>query len=767
MSSAPKILRLDEVVVNRIAAGEVIQRPANAIKEMIENSIDAKSKSIQVTVKQGGLKLIQMQDDGCGIRKEDMKIVCERFTTSKLNSFDDLKSISTYGFRGEALASISHVAHLIITTKTAESPCAFKAKYEDGKIVPLLPGGPAEPKPCAGNKGTQITVEDLFYNVTVRRKAFKSPNEEHLKITDMISKYSIHNPKISFTFKKFGENIADVRTQPNSTVLNNIKIIYGPTVARELLEVEKEDEKYGFKLHGYISNANYSMKKFTFLLFINHRLVESTSLKKALDVVYVNYLPKDKHPFVYMSLEINPLNIDVNVHPTKHEVKFLHEDVIIEQIQKCVETKLLGANESRHYYTQMLLPKMVTAGLDCPVSGVVSDKSKDVQRNVYAHQMVRTDARERKLQAFFNPSTDQENLMSQDDARIENIDSTLPQNVEITDDNTNRSEHTENMIEVEKNSTSMKSSNNNNIDDNDVDMIVQEQSAATTTTSSGHVKNITSSKPNDKVIRKRKRTVEELTNVPRVIKLSSIKKLRELIDQKEHLGLKNLLEDHKFVGCVNQSLALIQHLTRLYLVSTQKLTRELFYQILIFKFGNFGYIELSSPAPIYELVLLALNSPDSGWKPDDGDKEELAKFVVDLLQDKGDMTMDYFSMEINKQGELISLPLILDKYVPNWNRLPMFLLRLATEIDWDNEQDCFDGFSRECSLFYSYAPDEYDDEEESDEKTGVKSQWEHTIEHIIYPALRTSLIPPKSFSEDGSFLEVANLPDLYKVFERC
>ena len=134
--------------------------------------------------------------------------------------------------------------------------------------------------------------------------------------------------------------------------------------------MKHEDAQYAFKLHGYVSNANYSIKKCTLLLFINHRLVESTALRKALDAVYVNYLPKDKHPFMYMSLELNPLNIDVNVHPTKHEVKFLYEDSIIEAIQKVVETTLLGSNESRQYYTQSLIPKMLSAAVECPVSGM-------------------------------------------------------------------------------------------------------------------------------------------------------------------------------------------------------------------------------------------------------------------------------------------------------------------------------------------------------------------------------------------------------------
>lgn len=169
-------------------------------------------------------------------------------------------------------------------------------------------------------------------------------------------------------------------------------------------------------------------------------------------------------------------------------------------------------------------------------------------------------------------------------------------------------------------------------------------------------------------------------SVERQTRLTSIKNLCKVIDQKEHLGLRNLLQEHKFVGCVNRALALVQHLTQLYLVNTQKLSQELFYQILIFKFGNLGYIELTEPAPISELVLLALNSPESGWTPEDGSKEDLAKYTADLLLSKAEMLLDYFSFEINKNGELTTVPLLLEKYIPNWNGLPMLLLRLATEV---------------------------------------------------------------------------------------
>lgn len=195
--------------------------------------LDAGSKSIQVSVKSGGMKVLQIQDDGTGIREEDLEIVCERFTTSKLKTFEDLQTIGTYGFRGEALASISHVAHLSILTKTEGSACAFKAEYSDGRLKVCPDGGQGQnPKRCAGKQGTTITVEDLFYNMDTRRKALKNTSDEHNKIADVVTRYAIHNAGTGFSLKKFGETTTELRTPTGSTVLDNIKILYGSSIAR-------------------------------------------------------------------------------------------------------------------------------------------------------------------------------------------------------------------------------------------------------------------------------------------------------------------------------------------------------------------------------------------------------------------------------------------------------------------------------------------------------------------------------------------------------
>ncbi|KAM7063681.1 DNA mismatch repair protein Mlh1 isoform 2-T2 [Molossus nigricans] len=709
------IRRLDETVVNRIAAGEVIQRPANAIKEMIENCLDAKSTSIQVVVKEGGLKLIQIQDNGTGIRKEDLDIVCERFTTSKLQSFEDLASISTYGFRGEALASISHVAHVTITTKTADGKCAYRATYSDGKLK-------APPKPCAGNQGTQITVEDLFYNISTRRKALKNPSEEYGKILDVVGRYSIHNSGISFSVKKQGETVADVRTLPNATTVDNIRSIFGNAVSRELIEVGCEDKTLAFKMKGYISNANYSVKKCIFLLFINHRLVESTSLRKAIETVYAAYLPKNTHPFLYLSLEISPQNVDVNVHPTKHEVHFLHEDSILERVQQHVESKLLGSNSSRTYFTQTLLPGLPGPSGEAVKSttGVTALSASGSGDKVYAYQMVRTDAREQKLDAFLQPvnkasqpqvtvpadRTDTSNAGQQDEEMLE-----LPAPADLAAKNQSlegiTTKGTSEMSEKRGSSSSPGNPRKRHRESSDVEMVEDES---------------------------RKEMTAACTPRRRIINLTSVLSLREEINERGHETLQEMLHNHSFVGCVNPQWALAQHQTKLYLLNTTKLSEELFYQILIYDFANFGVLRLSEPAPLFDLAMLALESPESGWTEEDGPKEGLAEYIVEFLKKKTEMLADYFSLEIDEEGNLIGLPLLIDNYVPSLEGLPIFILRLATE---------------------------------GEVPGSTPNPWKWTVEHVVYKAFRSHLLPPKHFTEDGNILQLANLPDLYKVFERC
>ncbi|KAG8192978.1 hypothetical protein JTE90_028099 [Oedothorax gibbosus] len=670
------IKKLDETVVNRIAAGEVVQRPASALKEMIENSLDAKSSNIQVVVKSGGIKMLQIQDNGTGIKKEDLDIVCERFTTSKLEKFDDLATISTYGFRGEALASISHVAHVTITTKTEDSKCAFKIKYSDGKPLHA-------PKPCAGNKGTQIVVEDLFYNMSVRKNALRNASEEYAKIAEVVSRYAIHNSGISFTLKKYGEGNSDVHTLVNATTRENIRSIFGANVAKELLDFEVKDSRLKFTAKGLVSNANYSVKKCTFLLFINNRLVDSTPMRKAIESVYAAYLPKNMHPFIYLSLDIFPQNVDVNVHPTKHEVRFLNEAEIFEKLQQAVDSKLLGSNTSRSFLTQTLLP---SGPVSAPEVSKSTSNANDTEKEkrIYDHHLVRTDSKEQKLEAFFSsPKTE---------------------SPKINNEGCNK-----NGPEVENNSMS---------------------------------------------------TSEELASRMEV-KLTSVLELRKEIEEKCHAGLLEIIQNLTFVGCVDQKFALFQHNTKLYLGNTHEISKELFYQLMLKDFGNFGALRLSTPAPIFDLALIALDSEDSGWTVADGPKEELAKYVTQLLKSKAAMLDEYFSMEVDEEGNLLTLPLLLDNYDPSLLNLPNLILRLASDVEWSSEKECFETFCQEMSEFYAVPEKPLHQSEENE----IQNKW--MVEHIIYATAKKCLKPPTPFSTDTTILQVANLPDLYKVFERC
>ncbi|XP_063896192.1 DNA mismatch repair protein Mlh1 [Helicoverpa armigera] len=713
------IKKLSEEVVNRIAAGEIVQRPSNALKELIENSLDAKATNIVITVKAGGLKYLQIQDNGSGIRSEDLEIVCERFTTSKLREYDDLKEICTYGFRGEALASISHIAHLTILTKTGTAKCAYKASYENGKLKAPI-------KPCAGNNGTQITVEDLFYNVIARKKSLRSPNEEYTHIMEVVGGYSIHNSHVGFTLKKFGEN-TDIKTPMNSSVIENVRIIHGNAIARELMEIELEEPTLKLSLKGCITNVNYSHKKGTMLLFINHRLVDSLSIRKAVDSVYATYLPKNAHAFVYLSLELDPRNVDVNVHPTKHEVQFLYEEQIIEKIKSCIESKLLSCNSTRVMYTQARLPGATM------VEDIVKNTTDSAKPN--PSYMVRVNSDVQKIDKFFPTVTKPNETTVNDNEPNKTENSTkLHENPEIVIDTVQDDEILQNSIVEEprnENKGTEKYKTHTALDQANLSYIDPKESFKTRTFKYERIET----------------------------KLTSVKQLRLDVENKCNMNLREILANLIFIACIDCHKSLIQHSTKLYLCDTTRFAEELFYETLLYDFQNLGLIKLSSPLPLEELLVLGLSSQENEWDPDLGDMRDMAQQMAELLVSKRNMLYEYFSLEMNGNGELLALPLILDGHTPFMGALPTYLVRLVTEVNWDSEKDCFETFSRQTAIFYSQPNSDPSPESQKSE------QWRQ--EHVLFPALRRNFLPPTSFVHNGAILQIASLNDLYKVFERC
>ncbi|KAF9433331.1 DNA mismatch repair protein, partial [Entomortierella beljakovae] len=769
----------------------IIHRPANALKELIENSLDAKSTSIQVTAKDGGLKLLQIQDNGHGI-KADMNIVCERFTTSKLRSFDDLSSMSTYGFRGEALASISHVAHVTITTKTKDSNCAYKASYSDGVIIPAKPGAVAEPKPCAGNNGTQISAEDLFYNVPTRRKALKNASEEYSRVLDIVNRYAIHNEGVSFTCRKAGSNTPEVHTTTSATVLDNIRQIYGSAVASELLSLKQTYPMYQLKINGWISNANYNVKKFAFLLFINHRSVDSPAIRKAIESVYSAYLPKNSHPWVYLSLEMDPRNVDVNVHPTKREVHFINEEEIIGKICDAVQDRLGDANVSRNFLTQTLLPQV-------SVKNRSEEFSKKSTPKVYEYDQVRTDSRAQTLDSFLVPTSSYSISSKSSNKRIR-----------IDIDTTDEIEDEDCEMEAASDHEVMASGKKTAFDDSDDDESTSPSGIGKSSTlrnkigqyknnplklpmdtrgSHGVVVGATNSSNSSQ--RNESSTANGKSKPQRVeVKLTSVLQLRDEVRKQGHPILTPIFTNHTFVGILDNQRGLIQNDLALYLVNYEAASEELFYQICLREFSNLGFIRLSTPASIKELIFIALDDEQelmgkSEWPEELKPKEEIAETVKTHLVSRKAMLREYFSVCINDEGELTALPMLIKGYIPNLEKLPDFLWRLGSEVNWTGEKSCFQTISRELAIFYSTQPERVDDppamdsNEDEDGDEGADhvekspqdiqdAHFQRMVSAIIFPAFKKQFIPPKGLIEKaGMVVQVAQVKDLYKVFERC
>jgi DNA mismatch repair protein MLH1 len=289
-------------VINRIAAGEVVVRPSAALKELLENSIDAGSQNITVGCREGGLQTMQIQDDGHGIKVEDYPILCERFTTSKIEKYQDLKHVASFGFRGEALASISFVGKLEITSRTADQDVAYKGYFENGILVPSIGDGSAAPIECAGHIGTLIKANDLFYNNTARKKCLNK-KEEFMHIIEVVMNYATHFCKVNFILKALESNniavstvtISKANRTENEIRKESIRRLYGGVKEHDLFDIQHAFSCFNIQINAVCTKANSrsnTIKRNTMILFINNRLVKCEPIKKAIDAAYNPYLPK-------------------------------------------------------------------------------------------------------------------------------------------------------------------------------------------------------------------------------------------------------------------------------------------------------------------------------------------------------------------------------------------------------------------------------------------------------------------------------------------
>lgn len=350
-----KINVLDFEIANLIAAGEVVERPSSVLKELIENSIDSGATSIVAEIKRGGVALIRVSDNGCGMSADDLPVAIKRHATSKIKNREDLEKIATLGFRGEALAAISSVSAVTIITKTAEAESGSMLVSEGGRILDISDVGCAE--------GTTVVVENLFFNVPARRKFLKKDSTEAMNCAALVEKVALSRPDISIQLKVDGEE--RFKTPGDGDLLNTIYAVYGKEFSSKLIKAEGSAN--GVRVYGYIGRSDNVRKNRNYQnVFINGRYVKSLTAMAAIEKAYTSYIAHEAFPTCVLFLEMNPTMVDVNVHPAKLEVKFASEQPVFEAIYYTVKRAIeeheyrpeliLGGQKSERNYNGAFVP---------------------------------------------------------------------------------------------------------------------------------------------------------------------------------------------------------------------------------------------------------------------------------------------------------------------------------------------------------------------------------------------------------------------------
>ncbi|KAF8821421.1 Dna mismatch repair protein, C-terminal domain-containing protein [Cardiosporidium cionae] len=709
--------RLPEEVIRRIAAGEVIQRPSSALKELIENALDAGSTSIQISLQEGGLKRLDISDNGHGISQADLSSVCYRFTTSKLNAVEDLQKIQTFGFRGEALASISLVAHVTIQSKPSSASIGYTCDYQNTEPIE----GSLQPSSC--KNGTHITYEDLFYVLPTRRRSLRNTNEEYNRCLEIIQCYAIAYPTVSFSCKKYGSTKTDIYTMGNPSLslkrdsddffksektLNSqessnsektmfqeenttptplpsiaelthlqqskaiLARIYGQAVAHAVLEFYfmKEWTFMPFKAFGLVSNTHYSSKKTIFILFINGRWVHSTQLRRALLAIYEEYLPRGGKPWIYLSLYFSPDKIDVNVHPTKHEIKFLYEQDIISCLASALRERLKSTKTSNIYKISDASTFPASKNSNSSIS---SNFIKNVEEEMVKEEENVKTSLSSLPKLYLNPTR----------VRVDVHQSSLTAQGTII----LPSRFSQNSIKREKK------------EENTAEEIQFETSSL----APAFPATFLAARNND--------GREQTLPLPPSQSFGPIKRLLALMDYRCDKLISKQVTESVYIGALTSCVAFLQHQSKLLAVHLQELVKECIYQSIISHLGVLPFFLLenedSSQISIYKSLEEALKFPTLGL---DSSKMEASFSLNDKVRQLEQQLIvvssflkEYFSLII-EDGYLKSLPGCCGNYFPGNNNLSMLLLRLAAQVNWEDSLLQFDSVARILADFFVQLP---------------------------------------------------------------
>lgn len=889
-------------------------------KELIENSLDANSTVIEITCTNGGLDLLTVTDDGHGISPQDLPLAARRFATSKLTTFEDLKSIRTFGFRGEALASASMVSRLSILSKcrSSDRKCAYKMSYIDG--IPTT----ADAVPHAGNYGTVIKVEDLFYNVPQRRRAFIPPknstskkkhtSEEYARVLRVCQCYAVHmaQRRVSFSCRKGKGGIADLNTRlifgdarrnaegkeedkKDSLVWTKEAIgsIFGLHIMRELVDLscskgnvdeveaamlsaiiaasrcnennsctrdpyelifaQEQDDKdnanatsptahahqhFAFDARGFITNASQTSSTFAsnnnknshyFILFINNRLVESTSLRRSIEAVYADMLGRHQRnrttrpPFIYLSIRVPGPHVDVNVHPTKREVALLYEDELCECVATAVR-QLLGSEEaeSRTFYVNssacenpnkrkqlLLFPKKEEEEEEAK-----KRKQNEDEKNAFsgANESDPCVIKKKKLSSASSKPVSKEEGAHK---RFVRTSQAAPQGA-LEPYLVNNRVSTPSLLPSSSKKESLPSSaskgslSSQQIDKNFVKQFIKHAPdcpmASSFPSSSSSIIDMSVPGAFAKVCRCMINNPQHIgsndgNNNPmpaRIQKVdtsdcayTSIGNLRQTIIDDTNNEYTMKLRECTFVGCVSRQRSLVQYGIELIMIQHNHLARTLFYQLALLQFGCLpcasvgdGGIDVCSL--IYEVLTKNTSNNDIVREEVEHDRDfmkdnyrdstslGMAQQACACLKDNMEMLMEYFSISLETRENddallLKGLPMLLrNDFKPSPHALPLFLFRLATEVNYEDEQICFENISYELGNFFADVPfSDDDDDEEGNRGVLVDPAAEKIIQHSIIPAICNLLMVPNRFVSDGTIVKLAQIPSLYRIFERC